>query len=225
MKKRRIRRHWSLRSRLIASALVVATLAISSAFVYRHYTAQKPNVASTPSGHSAKAETKKTEKIPKKQSLSYEVPANHPRKLIIQKLGVDANVAPMGILSNGALEAPKTAWQAGWYDESALPGSGQNALLIDGHVNDALNTPGIFYKINTLKAGDTMQIQRGDKQIFTYKVVKTDQKPIAQVDMAKMLQSVVPGKEGLNLITCGGQYDYSRETYNDRVLVYAVRIS
>lgn len=165
--------------------------------------------------------TKKTEQ----QKKAYTVPASHPRELKIPKLGIDANILSMGILKDGSLDAPKTAWDVGWYDESALPGSGQNALLIDGHVNDALNTPGVFYHLGTLKTGDDMQIERGDNELFTYKVVQVDQKPIDQVDMAKMLRSAEPGKEGLNLITCGGDYDYKRETYKDRILVYAVRIS
>jgi len=163
---------------------------------------------------------KKTEK----EKLSYDVPTNHPRKLIIDRLSIDAVVEPMGILQNGALEAPKTAWDVGWYNKSALPGSDENALLIDGHVNDALDSPGVFYHIGSLKAGDEMKIERGDRQLFTYRVTKVDQMPLEKVDMAGMLKSVTTGKEGLNLITCGGVYDYRRQTYNDRILVYSERI-
>lgn len=172
----------------------------------------------------AKANVSSIKKTPK-EKLRYDVPTNHPRNLIIDKLGVEANVQPMGILENGSLEAPKTAWDVGWYKQSALPGSDENALLIDGHVNDALNSPGVFYHIDTLKAGDQMQIERGDRQIFTYRVVKVDQLPLEKVDMAGMLKSITNGKEGLNLITCGGVYDYKRQTYNDRILVYSERVS
>jgi hypothetical protein len=43
--------------------------------------------------------------------------------------------------------------------------------------------------------------------------------------MAGMLKSTTKGKEGLNLITCGGVYDYKRQTYNDRILVYSERVT
>lgn len=152
----------------------------------------------------------------------YTVPALHPRQLIIRKLGIQANVLSMGVLPSGALDAPKTAWDVGWYNQSALPGIGYSALLIDGHVNNALNTPGVFYKIDSLHPGDTMQIQRGDDRLFNYTVVQVDEVSISQVDMSKMVESIVPGKEGLNLITCGGVYDYKLHTYNDRVLVFSV---
>jgi len=172
----------------------------------------------------AKAHVDSTKKTPE-QKLSYDVPGNRPKNLIIESLDITANILPMGILADGALDAPKSAWDVGWYNQSALPGSGQDALLIDGHVNDALNTPGVFYNIHTLAPDDTMQIERGDGTIYTYKVTQVEQKPIEQVDMAKMLRSVNPEVEGLNLITCGGEYDHERQTYQDRILVYAVRVS
>ncbi|MDN5274511.1 MAG: Sortase family enzyme [Candidatus Saccharibacteria bacterium] len=204
----------------LASLVVAVILGSGGAFAYGSYiNAHQPEPPKL-----SKANVSGVKKTPK-EKLSYDVPTNNPRNLIIDKLGISANVQPMGILQNGALEAPKTAWDVGWYKQSALPGSDENALLIDGHVNDALNSPGVFYHIDTLKAGDQMKIERGDRQMFTYKVVKVDQKPLEQVDMAGMLKSISSGKEGLNLITCGGVYDYKRQTYNDRILVYSERIS
>jgi sortase (surface protein transpeptidase) len=158
------------------------------------------------------------------ERVSYDVPAHHPRNLIIEKIGIEANIQPMGLLENGALDAPKTAWEVGWYNKSALPGSNRNALLIDGHVNDALDSPGVFYNIGSLTPGDEMKIERGDHQVFSYKVVKVEQLPLEKVDMAGMLHSIIPEKEGLNLITCGGIYDYERQTYQDRILVYGERV-
>jgi LPXTG-site transpeptidase (sortase) family protein len=172
----------------------------------------------------AKAAVDGTKKTAEEKD-SYVVPADHPRHLIIESQGISVNILPMGLTETGALDAPKSAWEVGWYDHSTLPGSGHGALLIDGHVNDALNSPGVFYKIHTLKSGDEIKIERGDNQIVTYQVVKSEQQPIERVDMAKMLQSIEPEKEGLNLITCGGEYNYKQQTYDDRVLVYAERVS
>jgi LPXTG-site transpeptidase (sortase) family protein len=200
--------------------MIAITIGCGGAFTYATYF--KPAQPEPPK--LAKANVSSVKKTPK-EKLSYDVPTNNPRNLIIDKLGIEANVEPMGILQNGALEAPKTAWDVGWYKLSALPGSDENALLIDGHVNDALNSPGVFYHIDTLQAGDQMKIERGDRQVFTYRVVKVDQLPLEKVDMAGMLKSISVGKEGLNLITCGGIYDYKRQTYNDRILVYSERVT
>lgn len=155
------------------------------------------------------------------QKQAYTVPPTHPRQLVISKLGVDANVLPMGA-THGILNAPTSAWDVGWYNESGLPGLDTGALLIDGHVNDALNSPGIFYKLSSLVSGDEIQVERGDGKKIMYSVVSVEQKPLDDVDMIAMLNSITPGKQGLNLITCGGTYNYKTKTYDDRVLVFAV---
>lgn len=157
------------------------------------------------------------------QRQAYQVPPDQPRQLIIDTLHINANILPMHTLKSGELETPKTAWEVGWYAQSALPGSTKGALLIDGHVNDALNQPGVFFHLGQLQPNDTLQIQRGDSQMFTYQVKKVEQVPTAQVDMSKLLVSH-GDKEGLNLITCGGTYDKARQTYSDRVIVYAARL-
>lgn len=154
----------------------------------------------------------------------YSVPPTHPRQLVIESLGVNANILAVGLTADGAMDAPATAWDTGWYNQSSLPGAGTGALLIDGHVNNTIGTPGVFFKIDTLKAGDTMQVERGDGQVFTYSVAAVEQKKIEDVDMAKMMRSITPGKQGLNLITCGGEYDSRRKTFDDRILVYAHQI-
>lgn len=183
--------------------------------------AKSNGVIKAPTTPATKQEGKDVPKTAAQRQL-YNVPPTHPRELIIPKLSVDAIILPMGT-TNNVLNAPLSAWDVGWYDQSDLPGSNQGALLIDGHVNDALNTPGIFYKLNTLLPGDQIIVGRGDGQQFTYTVVKVEQVPIDQVDMSSMLRSVVPGHQGLNLITCGGTYDSKEKTYNDRILIYAVQ--
>jgi len=155
------------------------------------------------------------------QKQAYTVSPTHPRQLTISKLGVDANILPMGT-TEGVLNAPASAWDVGWYNQSGLPGLDVSALLIDGHVNDALNSPGIFYKLSSLISGDRIEVERGDGQKFTYSVVNVEQKSLRDVDMTAMLKSAIPGKQGLNLITCGGTYSYETKTYDDRVLVFAV---
>jgi LPXTG-site transpeptidase (sortase) family protein len=172
----------------------------------------------------SKAEVDGTQKTPQ-QKAAYSVPPERPRQLIIDSLGVNANILPMGALKSGALDAPKTAWDVGWYSASALPGSGYGALLIDGHVNDSIDRPGVFAAIGTLKNGDVLKIQRGDGVEFSYSTKLVEQKPINQVDMNKLLRPITEGKEGVNLITCGGTYNKQLKTYDDRILVYSERIN
>jgi LPXTG-site transpeptidase (sortase) family protein len=163
-----------------------------------------------------------TEKKTAPEKARYSVPPSNPRELVIPKLNIDANILPENT-TKGVLNSPSSAWDVGWYAKSGLPGAGYGAMLIDGHVNDALGSPGIFYSLTALNTGDALQIERGDGRVFSYSVTLVQDIPLSQVDMSKMLVSADSSKEGLNLITCGGTYDYTKDTYDHRILVFAVR--
>ena len=211
-----------MKRRTLSNILSVLVVAIILGGVYFSYTwMHRPKQPSTHPPTISKSSIDGTKKTTK-QKAEYTVPADHPRELSIAKLGIDANILPVGLLAGSVLDAPKTAWDVGWYNQSSLPGADSGALLIDGHVNDELSQPGVFYSIGSLKSGDEIKVERGDRQLLTYKVVTVEQKPTDQVDMAKLLASATPGKQGLNLITCGGTYNYQKKSYTDRVLVYAV---
>lgn len=151
------------------------------------------------------------------------VPPLHPRYLRIDKLNLSARVISVGKTKEGALDAPSTAWDVGWYKDSGQPGQG-GAMLLDGHVNDSFNTPGIFAGLHTLQNGDLLTVERGDGQVYTYRVVTTEIKSVAHVDMDRLLSSITKDRQGLNLITCGGTYNRRTGTYSDRILVYTERV-
>lgn len=167
----------------------------------------------------------KTEPPTPEAKAEHTVPPTHPKHLIIPKLNINTNVYAVGKTEHGAIDAPQTAWGVGWYRDGTLPGSGSGAALIDGHVNDAFNTPGVFYELSTLSAGDDITIIRGDDSELRYRVVKTTEEPLKSIDMNKVLNSIDAGQEGLNLVTCGGKYDKATNTFTDRVIVYAVRLA
>jgi hypothetical protein len=203
-----------------AVAVVIGTVIVA----WLYYTSPKTQQILVSQPTVAKADVDGTQKTPE-QKAAYSVPPTHPRQLIVDPLNISADILPMGILKSGALDAPKTAWDVGWYNASSLPGASYGALLIDGHVNDSLDRPGVFAAIGTLKTGDIMKIQRGDGAEFSYSVQLVEQKPTNQVDMNKLLAPFTEGKGGLNLITCGGTYNAQKKTYDDRILVYAQQVN
>lgn len=147
-----------------------------------------------------------------------------PRTLSIDTIGINnANILSVGLEADGALAAPASIYDVGWYKDSAKPGSGTGALLLDGHVSGVNDPNAIFHRLKELKKGATMTIEKGDGSKINYVVRETETLPIEKVDMRKMMRSIDPKREGLNIITCGGAYDYSRQLYEDRVMVYAVR--
>ncbi|HEV2412927.1 MAG TPA: class F sortase, partial [Candidatus Saccharimonadales bacterium] len=70
-----------------------------------------------------------------------------------------------------------------------------------------------------------IKIQRGDGVTFSYEVVKVQAYSYQNVDMSALLSPIVPGKPGLNLITCTGDVIKSLDGYNQRLVVFAEQVS
>lgn len=147
-----------------------------------------------------------------------------PSRLIIEKIGVDAAIEPVGLTSTGAMDAPRTNEGVGWYDKSALAGHSDFAVLLDGHFGTDAN-PAVFYKLSELIIGDTILIRGENGAQLTYKVVETETKNLEDVDMRKALYPYSEGSQSLTIITCEGTYDQGRSTYDKRSIVYAERVS
>jgi LPXTG-site transpeptidase (sortase) family protein len=160
-----------------------------------------------------------------KRGGAYQVAPNLPKFLKITKLGVDARVRPLGVTKDNQLKAPSNIYDTGWYDASAHPGDpgSVGAMVIDGHVHGP-TLPGVFANLKKLQAGDTIQIVRGDNQIFNYKVVAMKNYDADTMNMGELMASIKPGRPGLNLITCGGPYDKKTGEYTQRTVVFAVQV-
>ena len=162
----------------------------------------------------------------------YQVPnPSFPRYLSIPSLKIsNARVVQIGTIKNtGQLDSPKSIYDAGWYTKSGLPGAGKGAVLIDGH-NGGPTKGGIFENLGSLSKGSEIIIERGDGQRITYQVADNREMSVEDINnesnplgMKTMLNSMDPKKEGLNMITCVGDWDYSKNTFNKRVMLRAVR--
>ena len=163
--------------------------------------------------------------VTKKQIDEHTVPATHPRYISIPALGISkARVTTVGLLKNNELDTPLRIDDAGWYDKSAFPGQGFGVVLIDGH-NGGVSRDGIFAKLDKLKNGDKIIIQRGDGKKISYSVVENRTVSLAEANktgMNRVLQPYDQEKEGLGLITCAGDWVPRDKVYSKRVLVRAV---
>lgn len=153
---------------------------------------------------------------------SYRVAPDMPRYIRIAKAGVNNRVVKVGVKSDNELRAPNNIFDVGWYENSSKPGQ-PGAALMDAHVHGPTK-PGAFYNLKLLNVGDEIEVERGDGSKIKYKVAATETVPYQQVDMAKMMRPYTNSKQGLNLITCGGAYNKTTKTYEQRTLVYAVQI-
>jgi hypothetical protein len=174
-------------------------------------------------GSTSKAVAPSTVKPAVAAVASYTVAPDMPRYIDIPKLGVHARVLPVGVTSSGALGTPDNVYDTDWFNQSAKPGQ-PGAMLIDGHVS-SWTTNGVFYGIKTLVAGDTVQVERGDGVVFTYKVIKSQIYSANDVNMTAALTPIVAGHPGLNLITCTGDVIQGTNEFNERVVVFTEQVS
>jgi len=139
-----------------------------------------------------------------------------PTRVRIPKIGVDSSLESLRLDRQNELETPKDYARAGWYSDGTAPGD-PGPAVIAGHV-DNRRGPAVFYKLHELKAGDIVEILRGGAWL-TFHVTGTawyakSRFPTAQV------YGPTPDAQ-LRLITCGGEFNPSRGSYTDNLVVYA----
>ena len=192
---------------------------------------QTKDISSSSGQTVASHEVDETEVTQEKKD-DYQVPnPSFPRYLSIPSLKIsNARVVQIGTIKNtGQLDSPKSIYDAGWYTKSGLPGAGKGAVLIEGH-NGGPTKGGGFENLGSLSKGSEIIIERGDGQRITYQVADNREMSVEDINnesnplgMKTMLNSMDPKKEGLNMITCVGDWDYSKNTFNKRVMLRAVR--
>lgn len=161
----------------------------------------------------------------KEEIKEYTVAPDRPRYLTVEKLGVkNARILPMGVNMKGELDTPRNIFDVGWYDGSGKPGQG-GTLMIDGH-NGGPHVHGVFKNLPDLAEGDVIKVERGDGEIFQYKVVENVTVDLAEADkyMTTAAVSPEPGIESVTLITCTGEWSQAQGTYLSRQFTRATLI-
>ena len=158
----------------------------------------RPSVATqAPTGTPASSPT------PKPPPLARDVPY----RMIIEEIGVEAPVETYGLDENSYPEVPNyqnssnPAGVVAWYDFSAQPGSGSNAVFA-GHVT--WNGRAVFYDLHELRPGDTILLAAQDGARLEY--VVSDAFTMG-ADDPKAVEVMWPTPtDTITLITCSGTW-------------------
>lgn len=205
----------------IVMGFAILLLILGYSVVFIGFKTKSPSSGTVSAGTSGDDFYKLDETEPDKKTFSqYHVSTLHARFLKIPQLGILARIIRMGITSKNQIQSPLNLFDVGWYENSALPGE-PGVTVLDGHVRGPTKD-GIFANLKDLKAGDDIQIELGNGKTVNYKVVKLKYYDFEHVDMAEVLVPVQAGKSGLNLITCAGKFVKSRDSYDQRLVVFAV---
>lgn len=144
-----------------------------------------------------------------------------PFRLVIDRIGVDADVFTYGLDENRVPQVPLNPWDVAWYDFSAKPGTGGNAVFA-GHVT--WNGRAVFFDLDKLASGDTIRLIGQDGTQLTYTV--TDVYLVDPEDRSA-LSVMGPAEEDLiTIVTCGGTFFRTGDPvfggdYTNRLIVRA----
>lgn len=145
--------------------------------------------------------------------------ANEPKKITIEKQGIDGFVQKVGVDQNKQVAVPNNIHVAGWFTDSVRPGD-KGLSIIDGHVNGRVSDTGIFKQLPKVAVDDIITIMFGDNSTKKFKVFAAEE--VKTEDSASVFFSQNPTiANQLNLITCVGNYVDANGTYDKRFIVQA----
>lgn len=124
--------------------------------------------------------------------------------MIIDKLGVNAPVNTFGLDTNAVPEVPTGPGAAdivAWYNFSAQPGTGSNAVFA-GHVT--WFGPGVFYSLTSVTNGDEVRLVGPDGTELTYVVKDVFQVDANDPDSLQVMRAT--DEDVITIITCDGDF-------------------
>ena len=143
-----------------------------------------------------------------------------PVSLTIPAIGVHTKLIRLGLTAKGTLQVPTVTSVAGWYTGSPRPGE-VGSSVIAGHIDSYLG-PGIFYRLSDMRPGQRIYVRRANGSLAVFSVTAVQQYPKDHFPTGQVY-GPAPDAE-LNLITCGGTFDYTTRSYLSNTVVYSTEI-
>jgi sortase (surface protein transpeptidase) len=109
---------------------------------------------------------------------------------------------------------------AGWFREGGRLGwIGPTVLL--GHV-DSLDGPAVLYRLRDLDVGDLVQVNTAGGTVARCAVQRIEQVPKDEFPTFAVFGATQD--DVLRLVTCAGDFDRGARSYEDNLVVHAVRV-
>ena len=215
---RAVDQRWNRLSITILAAGVTALLAAGILFVLAFTGVVGKDGNSTPDTVTAFVVPATPQPTPTNAPPPSEAPI---ASIVIEKFDVNAPVVVRGVDANRIMETPDGPQEVAWYDFTAKPGFGSNAVF-SGHVDYINYGPAVFWNLSNLAAGDAIKVQLTDGTLYTYNV--TELYSVTSTPSEDELRTIVgpTDTEIVTLITCGGNFDGVE--YDSRTIVRAERV-
>ena len=143
-------------------------------------------------------------------------------RMVIPAIEVDAPISVKGVGADGVMEAPDGPWDISWYDFTARPGFGGNAVF-SGHVDYIDVGPAVLWRLNELAQDDLVEVLLQDGTVYQYHLVAMENVDAENVDVGSIVGPTE--QEIVTIITCAGTFNRSSGQYDQRLIIRAVRVT
>ena len=140
-----------------------------------------------------------------------------PVAFTIASIGVESALMDLGLMDDGSLEVPPTAYPAGWFPGAPTPGQ-LGPAIIAGHVDYAGET-GVFHDLHTMEPGAEVIVERADGTTAVFVVTRVEQYAKDAFPTEEVYGNL--DHAGLRLITCGGEFNWDAGSHRDNIVVFA----
>ena len=130
---------------------------------------------------------------------------------------IDTAIYYVGLTSDGAMDIKNDPIQVAWYEFGPRPGEVGSAVIA-GHYGWTNGVGSVFNNLHDLVKGDQVIIT-DNNGVSTVFIVRESKKYNPDAETSDIFKSS-DGKAHLNLITCGGTWINSKNTYSDRLVVF-----
>jgi len=134
----------------------------------------------------------------------------------INDIGVDGDVVPVGVESDGAFEVP-SARQVGWYRFGSSAGEPGSTVLAAHIAYEGVD--GVFRGLASISPGADVEVVMDDGTVVNYRVVEIAEYDKEELPVEELFSE--SGNDRLALITCGGTFNPGVRSYDSNVVAYA----
>lgn len=146
-----------------------------------------------------------------------------PTSLDVEAIGIaDAPIDAVGVEPDGSMEIPVDVSRIGWYEYGPEPGADAGSSVLTAHVDSRTQGAGVFYDLDDLAEGDTVEVGMSDGTTRDFVVDEIGQIPKVDLPTGDIFRR--DGEPRLALITCGGEFDESSRHYRDNLVVFAAPV-
>jgi len=140
-----------------------------------------------------------------------------PDEVLLPRIGVRSKLLRLDKRPDGRMEVPGDFGLAGWYVRGPVPGA-RGPAVIAGHL-DSRRGPAVFARLGEMQVGDPIFVRRGDGRELRFTVTRLGRYDKAQFPTGEVYGNTA--KPELRLITCDGDFDRGRHSYQENLVVFA----